>query len=1081
MASSNKLKQHTINLIPPKLITSADPTNVGENYSELTNMRYKDNSPPVGIDGMTKINTTQITDSPRIKSAIQFMKSQPEESHIIVQAWNSGESASELKINSTAIPNQGDFSDVRSDDSNASTGAFAIAPIESLIYCNGTETLIWSGNEARSGAIYNIDILSNSFKYDFTDPLSNNQTDSNNIATLTSVTETDPSSDTDTKLLLHFENNKTDSGSTGHTVTLGSGTNNYSSSVYVFGAYSFYFNGSTHLAIADHADFNFSGGNWTIDTRLRIESGSGLTSMGVYSQKTDTNNFMNCFIEKSGSLWRASLSIMDTGTNVVTLTTDYIMSEDTWYHVEWAEDGDDWYIFIDGILSAYVDDTDRAANYTDNVKLGILSNNSGRFQGYMDEYRVSKTTRHTESFTPMPNAYGANTYTTVRIGTLRPMDGMKVYIQTANATAGDLYGEVWNGTMWASLTNVTDGTASGGVPFAQTGTITWDTTVSTAKQKLIDRVLLYWYQFTITNCDDTTQLYYLTVDMPMQDITDIWSGKHSKCIGFEMYDNSATKFNDFSTAVINADYDSGNTLTYANISSMATKDYILIHAAERWQGIKVRFGGANVNTNKAVLSVQYWNGTAWTDVTDLNDGTASGKKSFNKTGLITWTAPAEINEHVKDREVKRIRSAQNWLEGAPTGDKETDIKVRSRKTAWRYKYKLSFSQALSGSVHIDKVKGIPAPITIKGFNYPLTASNRLLLLGENSDDTNIIRYTEEGTAQVFNGPDAGTIAIGGPEELKAGAALMTQVGSELMQAVIITKANETYAMYGSTPEQWADRIYILSSTVGCPAPLTMKVVNLGGDESKLATGLVAIWQGADNIYICDGRSIYPIGNDIKDLFEDGTVTASTIDESSAWVDAKYNEYHWVFKNSGTYQEWVLNLNTKRWYKISRGSGNELRTGIAVKDTDGNSYTYGFIDTGYMMRLENGSTMNGSDIDYSMSLGDLAFPDSIMLGHRVKAMKVAMVASSNASHNNNVALSLFADGASSASSTHNIDPYSANRILIDTVKVEPQNSPESTFSKLKLTFARNGTEDYTFKPLWVGVLYDSVREDKVEIP
>lgn len=49
---------------------------------------------------------------------------------------------------------------------------------------------------------------------------------------------------------------------------------------------------------------------------------------------------------------------------------------------------------------------------------------------------------------------------------------------------------------------------------------------------------------------------------------------------------------------------------------------------------------ASVNGNASVLTVNYWNGAAWTDITDT-DNTASGGASFAQDGTITWTAPTD--------------------------------------------------------------------------------------------------------------------------------------------------------------------------------------------------------------------------------------------------------------------------------------------------------------------------------------------------------------------------------------------------------------------------------------------------------
>ncbi len=53
---------------------------------------------------------------------------------------------------------------------------------------------------------------------------------------------------------------------------------------------------------------------------------------------------------------------------------------------------------------------------------------------------------------------------------------------------------------------------------------------------------------------------------------------------------------------------------------------------------------SKTNTNAALTSISYWNGTTWTSVGEVDDGTLDdattpGTKTFNKTGVITWNDP----------------------------------------------------------------------------------------------------------------------------------------------------------------------------------------------------------------------------------------------------------------------------------------------------------------------------------------------------------------------------------------------------------------------------------------------------------
>jgi len=72
-------------------------------------------------------------------------------------------------------------------------------------------------------------------------------------------------------------------------------------------------------------------------------------------------------------------------------------------------------------------------------------------------------------------------------------------------------------------------------------------------------------------------------------------------------------------------------------ASSANTNYLYVGATLPFRGVKVDV--ANVNGNTSVLTVKYWNGSAWTDISDT-DGTISSGKTFAQDGNVTWTVPA---------------------------------------------------------------------------------------------------------------------------------------------------------------------------------------------------------------------------------------------------------------------------------------------------------------------------------------------------------------------------------------------------------------------------------------------------------
>lgn len=100
-----------------RLIESDDPLAIGDNYQKLVNLRPGERHPKA-IAGMTKITATALTfsdDSNRpakIRNAIHFVKEEPFESHIVVEAYNYLENSLKLYKLDGTVPNADDFGTV---------------------------------------------------------------------------------------------------------------------------------------------------------------------------------------------------------------------------------------------------------------------------------------------------------------------------------------------------------------------------------------------------------------------------------------------------------------------------------------------------------------------------------------------------------------------------------------------------------------------------------------------------------------------------------------------------------------------------------------------------------------------------------------------------------------------------------------------------------------------------------------------------------------------------------------------------------------------------------------------------------
>ena len=166
-----------------------DGTELDEgDFQTLTNMRYGEKTPK-SVTGMTKINSSVINATYlKPRAGIHFRKDHPSESHFLVQAWNTGLTASRVYENTNAIPSTGNFTatQIWSDTTGAQVGRFSDAPDGCVAYTNGKESCIWGGSEYRCAGFL-VGDLDGNIMYDYSDIINNTLTDSENIATLTKI------------------------------------------------------------------------------------------------------------------------------------------------------------------------------------------------------------------------------------------------------------------------------------------------------------------------------------------------------------------------------------------------------------------------------------------------------------------------------------------------------------------------------------------------------------------------------------------------------------------------------------------------------------------------------------------------------------------------------------------------------------------------------------------------------------------------------------------------------------------------------------------------------------------------------
>lgn len=1059
-----------------KLRTYDDPTELQpSDFRILQNMRYG-NQHPRAVGGCTKYNTSALA-STGIRNGLHFRKGNPTESHVMVAT-----SDGKIWRNGTAIGSQGNFDAALWSTAGAATPRFAIAPQGALSVCDGVNTLIYGGTEFRCAGFIDYPITDQ--VYDYSEEVMNSLTSSDQLATIHSA---NVPIDAATMLLLHLDNNVTDSSpTTAHTVTNTGVT--FSTSVKKFGTHGAYFDGASQLSVPDNADFDFSGGNFTMDFWVYIDNSITLPTGVYFYQATDANNYIKLEHGVAAS-YTMTFTVRSAGADVVTLSRIFrtYSAVSQWVHVAIAESGDSWLMFWDGAVWQSATDTDRAANYTGTVYIGS-SGGAGYLTGYIDEFRISNSARWTSAFTPPSSAYGTSYSSTSYVGSILPLAGFKAYVGTANAVTSTMAVSEWNGSAWSNLT-VTDNTSSGGISLAQTGTVTWASTASTSKPKIVQKNLLYWYKFVVTaSATFTATLSQVTVAVPIQHIKELWDGEPRSLTAFIGVKTGI--FYDYTTNVFEDAIDSANTYTWAGIGQYTASDYLLLGSPQQLMGVILNLADTAVNTNASVASVSYWDGDEWTVLT-IDDTTLDGTKSLGKSGIITWSPPAK-NAEQKQTTFSSHTVALHLI--TPGGDNsqfadsrrayldalnnfgEGKIPAESRRTSFpAYYYKITFSATLSGSdangVKVYYAAGIPAQQTITGYSFGIEHQESLWLFDNYDGKRNQYLASAPNTLNVFNGKDSFQGEIGANDPTVAAASMFTRYGSAIADMLVITKATETWVIIGSNSSEYIQKR--VNGKIGCVAPLTMTTIPIGDEAVQGVYRNICMWVATQGVVAFDGNSVSIVSDDIADKFDPrhaNYIGASALASSTAGYDPVYDAFVWCIQGSTT---WRYDLKRKKWYEVPQSSNTRLYGVFNAVDTNGVLSLYGYGNTGYVWKLDSGNTLDGDDIVCTFQIADIALEGNYIDRETfVRGVKFVQVAKNTTA--NSVTLTHFGDTATSGNPIDTYSPAATGKRLLD--RYTSKRFGPHIFHGIKGTLTTND-ESIGFEPVFLSIKYEFAKTDQ----
>jgi len=227
-------------------------------------------------------------------------------------------------------------------------------------------------------------------------------------------------------------------------------------------------------------------------------------------------------------------------------------------------------------------------------------------EDYTNEVSDSSTTRVAilNSLNTLAN------YNTVYICTELRANSLTFTMVNVNGNTVTLSGQYWksDGT-WASLTGFSDGTAIGGVAFAQTGTITWTHPSDEIPHYQFGKTG-YWYRLNVSAAlDSSVSVAQVTYTGSWQAIENVWDGALVPIIEAQTYKIASLRYSVYGHNSI-------------NISGMFrdSGDYVYFASNHRLCGFYINVGNTP-NIIKAAI-------TGSTDVSFVDGGTSDD--------FITW-------------------------------------------------------------------------------------------------------------------------------------------------------------------------------------------------------------------------------------------------------------------------------------------------------------------------------------------------------------------------------------------------------------------------------------------------------------
>lgn len=415
---------------------------------------------------------------------------------------------------------------------------------------------------------------------------------------------------------------------------------------------------------------------------------------------------------------------------------------------------------------------------------------------------------------------------------------------------------------WSGVAGLVDGTAdaSGVTTCYQSGRISW-----TYNEKADHSILpyttddLFWYRGAVTAAlTSGIKVWRVRVHDKCEAITSLWNGQYNIAMGCLVGDET-TGVTDYLGEITD-----GTIYNYAPLDGVGSSIKLYLGFLYPAKGLYFDFPPGYTNqTTSCTMTVKGWDGTAWVAKSvNTVDLTSSNGMSFSVQGVYQWDD--------EDQDYKR-RMGGGLLD--------------------LYWYEITFSSDLPSDVRLSEAGQIPRPESIPPFpKYSgVLEYNERAMWWPGNDSIHGVDFSEVGLPHVL-------MQSGIP---KVSARVAFTSGDKFGPGIV--NAAETLSVYAIASTRDPLRLYLtqgkvagkidttlISDTVGCIAPHTMKIIEDGIRLFSRDQVMHGVFLMAPNaFYLTNGPSLVNISQPIADYFDTGStpyIQPEYAYKSYSWID-----------------------------------------------------------------------------------------------------------------------------------------------------------------------------------------------------